>query len=278
MKRLSRYIFGTDSMVSLRHIIVCIAVLALCGLSFSGLSFAGQAADEPPESSAARVESDASDSNEEKPAEPRRRTVDLLDRELLRDLVPELPLDAPPEDGQPKGTLPDELDRAVKSMRDVTGRLDRKDVSEETSRLQTSILDDIDGLIERLKNQPPPQSSSGSPNQDQQDQNPEQSAKPRNQQQNTNPKNGSKPEAGAGSTTQSQAEKSEESSETNPRQAEQRAAALARRRALINEVWGHLPPALRERLLNVQSEKLLPGYESLIRRYYESLAAPRESR
>ena len=52
------------------------------------------------------------------------------------------------------------------------------------------------------------------------------------------------------------------------------AAALARRRALIDEVWGHLPPAMRERLLNVGSDKLLPKYEDQIRRYYEALAEP----
>ncbi len=203
-----------------------------------------------------------------------KKTVDLLDRELLRELVPELPLDAPEDSTESKASLPDELDRAVTSMRDVTERLDRKDVSEETSQLQASILDNIDTLIERLKNQPPPQSSpspSDQSNPDQQNQNRnQQSGSPQNQEQIAD--SASKPKAGNGSKTQSQAEKSEESSKTNPREAQERAAALARRRALVNEVWGHLPPAIRERLLNVQSEKLLPGYEAMIRRYYESLA------
>lgn len=229
---------------------------------------------------APKTESDTPSTAAEQPVPVKPKPVDLLDRELLKDLVPELPLDEPADERQSIVMTTDELDHAVQSMRDVTERLDRKDVSEETSRLQTSVLDDIDALIERLKNRPPPQDSSSSPeqsNQDQQNQNRDQGSRSQNQE----PKPGQaadQPKAGTDSSTQSQAQKSEESSEQNPRKAQERAAALARRRALINEVWGHLPPSVRERLLNVQSEKLLPGYEALIRRYYESLAETREDK
>ena len=41
---------------------------------------------------------------------------------------------------------------------------------------------------------------------------------------------------------------------------------------LTKDVWGHLPPHLREQLLNVYSEKYLPKYEELVRQYYEALA------
>ena len=77
-----------------------------------------------------------------------------------------------------------------------------------------------------------------------------------------------------GSSPKPQTGKAGDSTEQNLRQARERAAALARRRALIDEVWGHLPPAMRERLLNVGSDKLLPKYEDQIRRYYEALAEP----
>ncbi len=49
-------------------------------------------------------------------------------------------------------------------------------------------------------------------------------------------------------------------------------AELARRNALMRDVWGHLPPAALERLMNVYSERYLPQYEEVIRRYYEALA------
>ena len=41
---------------------------------------------------------------------------------------------------------------------------------------------------------------------------------------------------------------------------------------LAKDVWGHLPPQLRQELLNVYSEKYLPKYEDMVRRYYEALA------
>ncbi|MDA1213759.1 MAG: hypothetical protein O2955_14685 [Planctomycetota bacterium] len=41
---------------------------------------------------------------------------------------------------------------------------------------------------------------------------------------------------------------------------------------LAKDVWGHLPDSVREQMLNLFSEKYLPRYEDLIRRYYEALA------
>ncbi|MHC4876908.1 MAG: hypothetical protein ACYTGL_10445 [Planctomycetota bacterium] len=197
-----------------------------------------------------------------------------LDRELLQDLVPDLNLDLPDESEEPAsqdGPLPDELDRAVRNMRDISSRLDQRDVSEETTRLQTSVLSDIDALIERLKNQPPPSQSQSpsdsteqSPNQQQQTQQP-QTGEPQPQEQSTSSQSGD-PQSGQPSG------KSQESQAEQDRKQRDKETALKLRRALINEVWGHLPPAVRERLLNVPSEQLLPQYDTLIRRYYESLA------
>lgn len=41
---------------------------------------------------------------------------------------------------------------------------------------------------------------------------------------------------------------------------------------VVKDVWGHLPPHLRDQLLNVYGEKYLPKYEELVRKYYEVLA------
>lgn len=49
-------------------------------------------------------------------------------------------------------------------------------------------------------------------------------------------------------------------------------AELRRQRQLREAVWGHLPPALREKMLNLPHDKTLPKYSEHIRRYYESLA------
>ena len=47
---------------------------------------------------------------------------------------------------------------------------------------------------------------------------------------------------------------------------------LRRQRLLREAVWGHLPPALREKMLNLPHDKTLPKYSEHIRRYYEALA------
>lgn len=214
-----------------------------------------------------------------------------LDRQLLRDLLPELPLDLKPprkqsEDtdlkaGEKRSRVPfaDELDETVAAMREVSRRLDRQLLSDDTEQLQDGIVANIDALIEKLQSLPPPSSSSSSDSSEQdssdQNQSTDQQSQPESQ---TAPQNAPQKQAGAdssaGSRQQPQQGKAAESSEQNQREARERAAALARRRALVDEVWGHLPPAMRERLLNVQGEKLLPKYEDLIRRYYESLAEP----
>tara|TARA_R110002072_G_scaffold302100_1_gene484002 strand:- start:204167 stop:204988 length:822 start_codon:yes stop_codon:yes gene_type:complete len=220
-----------------------------------------------------------------------------LDRQLLRDLLPELPLEPKLTSDEsvdkavnkdkaaaaPQSQMPfaDELDEAVASMREVSRRLDEQNLSNDTAELQTGIVSNIDALIEKLRKLPPPSSSNSSPNSDK-DQSDSDST---SQGQKSDPKQGqqqgSRNQHGADSTAgtapQPQNGKSGESSEQNLRQAQERSAALARRRALIDEVWGHLPPAMRERLLNVGSEKLLPKYESLIRRYYEALAEPEKA-
>lgn len=49
-------------------------------------------------------------------------------------------------------------------------------------------------------------------------------------------------------------------------------AELRRQRQLREAVWGHLPPTLREKMLNLPHDKTLPKYSEHIRRYYEALA------
>ena len=212
---------------------------------------------------------------------------DDLDRQLLRDLLPGLKLEPTLPDeksvdngdpvAKPQSRMPfaDELDETVASMREVSRRLEKLNLSDDTAQLQTGIVSNIDALIEKLRKLPPPSSSQNS-DKDQSDSDSAsqgQKPEPKHGPQQT-PENQQGADSSSGSAPQPQTGKSGESTEQNLRQARERAAALARRRALIDEVWGHLPPAMRERLLNVGSEKLLPKYEDLIRRYYEALAEP----
>jgi len=45
--------------------------------------------------------------------------------------------------------------------------------------------------------------------------------------------------------------------------------------AVIETNWGHLPPHVREAMLNSISEKYLPKYEELVKKYYDALAQKR---
>ncbi len=87
------------------------------------------------------------------------------------------------------------------------------------------------------------------------------------QQQQPMPKGSSKSDQG----DQKDKEKPQDSDDRMDKRRES-AAELARRTNLIKDVWGHLPPALREKMLNIYSEKYLPRYEELVRRYFEALA------
>ena len=225
-----------------------------------------------------------------KPEQPKAARKDSVDDELLKKLVPDLALEKKPAAAETPQTsaekTQDELDRTVQSMRSVSKRLSQKDVSDETRRQQKSILDDIDALIKKL--QQPPQdssqnqsSSNSDPQQNQSKSQDRQSAQRKEQQQREQQEAQQKQKqqtgTGEGSSQQSANKSAESTEKEQQRKAAARAAELAKRRALIDEVWGHLPPALREKMLNVGNENLLPQYEDVIRRYYEAIALPPEN-
>ena len=282
-----------------RAMFATVAVATLVALMAVG-TFAGEAppsveptsddrADSVPVAPVVEVEEPSKPRDLKKPKR-KRETGDDLDRQLLRDLLPDLPLELKSSDetsgeknevtAEPQSRMPfaDELDETVASMREVSRRLDKLNLSDDTEQLQTGIVSNIDALIEKLQKLPPPSSSSSSENSDKDPSDSDSTSQGQKDGSKQSPQPAPQNQQGADSSSRSAPQpktgKAGESTEQNLRQARERAAALARRRALIDEVWGHLPPAMRERLLNVGSEKLLPKYEGLIRRYYEALAEP----
>ncbi|HUG18077.1 MAG TPA: hypothetical protein VMM56_03825, partial [Planctomycetaceae bacterium] len=62
---------------------------------------------------------------------------------------------------------------------------------------------------------------------------------------------------------------------TNVREEAIRAANLLReeeRRRLMRDVWGQLPPRLRQKLMNAADEEYLPEYQDNIREYFRNLS------
>ncbi|NQV25924.1 MAG: hypothetical protein HQ518_16315, partial [Rhodopirellula sp.] len=140
--------------------------------------------DPPPTSSVPKssvdrqVEATSTPQEQTSPAKPKvrekaqaRKRNPALDRQLLRDLLPDLPpaLGVPSESPdvekktavEPRSRIPfaDELDETVYSMREVSRRLDTMELSDETEKLQSGIVTNIDALIEKLRKLPPPSAS-----------------------------------------------------------------------------------------------------------------------
>lgn len=168
----------------------------------------------------------------------------------------------------------DPLESAIEGMRQARQRMADKKTGSETRDIQQQVIKDLEKLIQHSKN--PPKGSPPPPPQSSQNQNPRNN---RNQDRQKSPQpnipEDQKHETGESGDAQNQqkteSDNARESSD-EARAAREREAELNRRRDLVKDVWGHLPPALRQKLLNGSSDKSLPRYDELIRRYFESLA------
>ena len=185
----------------------------------------------------------------------RRRKSSTLDEKLLKSLGV-----TPAGDSEQ-----DPLQQAIQRMRSVQSRIGNKDAGAKTLSDQAQIVKDLEKLIEQIKQQQQAGAASDS--------------RPRNAQ--PQPENGEATEQSQSQPQNSAQQKPGRRQQENPKAAESTdrtepgrpvTAEEARREELEKDVWGHLPPALRKQLLNVYSDKFLPKYEDLVRRYYETLA------
>jgi hypothetical protein len=165
--------------------------------------------------------------------------------------------------------------RALQALQEAKSKLAKGQTGDETQALQRQVLADLDALL----NAPPQKSTSDSPQggggQQQNSQNPsstnaQEQRDPRSRQQQSQSQQQQQRQPGS-EQERGQAEDSEE------RTSQHRAGIavpLSRRRMEV-DVWGHLPEKVREQLLNSYGERIVPQYEELVRRYYESLAGSR---
>lgn len=171
-------------------------------------------------------------------------------------------LDALLNKEKPAAAEPTEVARRiVKQMEQSAGRLDDRNCDAETLKLQKQLVSDLEQLTKQLR-----QTAPDLPSRQQQP------AGKQLEPTDSEPQNGStQPSQGeGGGRTNQPADRSTE--RVDPNSAEQ--AKQQHRRSLVKDIWGHLPPAVRQKMLNAYDEQTLPRYSDLIRRYYEALAEP----
>jgi len=156
---------------------------------------------------------------------------------------------------------PGPVKQIIDGMKDSQSRLKRGESDAETRAVQERVVNGLQKLIDRAK-----QNNSGggqnnsSPRQDRSQQSPSQSG-----QSGQNPSSSGAPNPSSGTKGGGKP------GGTKPPASEKNLAARTRP-PLLHEVWGHLPPALRERMRDADfGETILPAYDDLVRRYFEAL-------
>ena len=159
------------------------------------------------------------------------------------------------------------LERAVNGMRTAGERISARDTGAATRDVQRHVVNDLKQLIDMARRQQnqPRQPSQPQPQPQFQPEPSPSSGPTQSEQQSASP-----PANEPGDASQNR-QKPADSEERVGNPSDEQVQTLTQRR-LVREVWGHLPARLREKLQNVSSEKTLPQYEDLVRRYFEALA------
>lgn len=255
-------------------------LIALCVVSSQ--SFAD---DEPPQAEKPAIKDGDSDKksgkekNDAGKEEP--SLLDRLTKELLKevDQKPAKPAAAEKEN---------KLDRAARGMRTAGEKLDGDQTGADTRKIQEQVIKDLDDLINQLQNPPPPpqggggggggggsSSSAGKSGQmsmqkmgSGQSSRGQQQGQQSGQAQRAAAEKKAAGEEKAGGQDKKNAEGSSERTESERKAAEE----AARKKKLEMDVWGHLPPHLRDQLLNTYGERMLPKYQQLVKQFYEVLS------
>jgi hypothetical protein len=165
-------------------------------------------------------------------------------------------------------------------------QMEERTVDDLTLQLQGEILTVWDRLLDQAdqqkkKNQPQDQPQQ---NQPQDGEKPPEQAPP-SQQQSTQPmgkqpmpEDGQEPQGSGDAEGQAPGNESKEPADRASEEIRQREQSRllelrqAERERLMKEVWGKLPPRIRQKLLNASDEKYLPAYEDRIREYFRRLS------
>lgn len=171
------------------------------------------------------------------------------------------------------GIDPSVLEDISMNLREAQRLLAEKQTGKPTQAAQQKAIDDLNRLIEAVKQQANQSKSSGrqqSSSRDSTKQEKPQDASTAERRASSEPSGGEP----SGAPLRNRNGKAEESSDRLPESRPAGNRIGERRAGLVREAWGHLPQRLREQLLNAGSDRTLPQYDSMIRSYFESLATP----
>lgn len=211
-------------------------------------------------------------------------TIGSGDEQLIEKLLGGDPAAAPEASSGPAVEEPDTepaandlatnttVERIGADLLEARRLLDERQTGEPTRAAQRRVIDELSRLIEAAKSQP---SRSGDGQENSNGRPQSESDGSRNAEPPPGREAPTSDAAGtaAGTPGRNRNGKAEESSD-RARQDRLREAVRDFRSDLVRDEWGHLPPRLREQLLNAGSDEYLPQYDSLVRRYFESLAQP----
>lgn len=177
------------------------------------------------------------------PGQPNKRT---LDDELLDGLEG--------EDVSLSGKQANEnpLARLNQRMKEVERRIADARSDEKTQRLEREISDDLSKLIAQLQRQC------------------SQCKKPSSQSSRRQQTSLAKPGQSAG---QQPSEKPSADSSARLKEKQTAKVDAARMQEMLKDVWGHLPPHLRQQMEQSANEEFLPKYELEIAEYFRSLVS-----
>lgn len=172
------------------------------------------------------------------------------------------------------------IERIIEGMRSAGKRIGESNTGKQTQEIQEQVVRELEELLKKLKQQQQnqkQQSSSSQKNrkQDQQDRQklPNQPNDPQN-----SGKNQPMPDPQDGQSSKRRKDNQPQDSQENVDPSKSAEAEKARRSQMVKDVWGHLPPNVRAAMENAFSEKYLPKYEELVKRYYEALAEKNKKR
>ena len=198
----------------------------------------------------------AAEGSAAEPAKPAEESPpDEDDDELLRALEAQK---AMAEEG-------DRLERAIDGMRTAQKRIYGADTGADTQQIQERVVGDLEGLLALLKKRQQSGQGSGQQNQNQKNS--------RNQRQT-----GRGSPHDADPQSQSRSDDKSKDSEERSDAARAKTEEEARRMQMIKDVWGHLPPHLRQAIRNALRDNYLPKYDDLVKKYYEALAEKNRKR